>query len=245
MGGTVGAISFVEQAAHKQEEVLQDGLVILRDFIPVDLQQELVDTCFEIGKGDDRPASGFYYMDSGYADTGQRVNTLKLNQERRGRVILPVATFPEVFGEVCASVASRACELSPSLGPLAPTTVLLNFYNNSGHFKWHRDSENPALLAAGNPKPIVSLTIGNSCNFLYKLRSDDPESSLVLGSGDALVFGGPARLMLHSVGAIIPHSTPNGLRMPCTGRLNITFREVDGFLDESQFPAYRVLYDIE
>ena len=29
------------------------------------------------------------------------------------------------------------------------------------------------------------------------------------------------------------------------GRLNVTFRQVEGYIDRTMFPAYRVRYDIE
>jgi alkylated DNA repair dioxygenase AlkB len=48
-----------------------------------------------------------------------------------------------------------------------------------------------------------------------------------LNSGDVLVFGGPARLMLHAVTKIHPRTAPRGLKMPQAGRLNLTFRQSD------------------
>ena len=67
-----------------------------------------------------------------------------------------------------------------------------------------------------------------------------------LESGDVLLFGGPSRMIVHSVLRVIPKTMPLALR-GCmrNGRLNVTYRDVGcGFIDKSQFPMYRVSYDI-
>ena len=46
--------------------------------------------------------------------------------------------------------------------------------------------------------------------------------TLLLASGDAFVFGGPARLRYHGVSRIIPGTAPAALEM--SGRFNLTFR---------------------
>lgn len=95
-----------------------------------------------------------------------------------------------------------------------------------------------------------------------------------LDSGDVFIFGGRSRMIVHSVLRVIPHTMPGYMRKHMReGRLNITFRyvpaiasiaaadkrafrsevyvfphlhrEVDGYLDPTQFPRYRVTYDIE
>jgi alkylated DNA repair dioxygenase AlkB len=46
-----------------------------------------------------------------------------------------------------------------------------------------------------------------------------------LESGDILIFGGPARMLFHSVQKIFPNHRPKGLVL-APGRLNLTFREL-------------------
>ena len=46
---------------------------------------------------------------------------------------------------------------------------------------------------------------------------------ILLESGDAFVFGGPARLRYHGVSRIVPGTAPPELGM--TGRFNLTFRQ--------------------
>jgi alkylated DNA repair protein (DNA oxidative demethylase) len=51
----------------------------------------------------------------------------------------------------------------------------------------------------------------------------DRLEALMLRSGDAFVFGGPARLCYHGVSRILPGTAPTRLGM--SGRLNLTFRQ--------------------
>ena len=94
--------------------------------------------------------------------------------------------------------------------------------------------EQPATLSAG--LPVVSLSIGDACDFAYAPVPDPhaPASScdgefpgqeiVRLESGDALVFGGPARMMFHGVKCVHPETHPDGLVLR-PGRLNLTFRQ--------------------
>jgi alkylated DNA repair protein (DNA oxidative demethylase) len=71
---------------------------------------------------------------------------------------------------------------------------------------------------------VVSLSIGDTARFLFGgLRRKDPVEIIWLESGDAFVFGGPARLRYHGVNRIVPGTAPEGLGFE--GRLNLTFRQ--------------------
>eukprot|EP01006_Ploeotia_vitrea_P051865 TRINITY_DN67610_c10_g4_i1.p1 TRINITY_DN67610_c10_g4~~TRINITY_DN67610_c10_g4_i1.p1 ORF type:complete len:277 (-),score=37.87 TRINITY_DN67610_c10_g4_i1:451-1281(-) len=230
--------SFTYTPQNTQPIVLGDGLVVLRSFLTIQQQQTLIDEAMVRGKHEEGAQSGFYEI--------QGENQLKLNQGNRGRVIRPVHDFPPQWTDYSMQIQQQAATACPSLRcDFKPTTCLLNFYNEKGTFKWHRDSENPTRLQTKTPRPIISLTVGDACDFGYKLDYESPEHETVrLNSGDALVFGGPHRMMVHSVLKIHPRSKPTALRM-APGRLNITVRDVDGYEDVSQFPAYRVIYDID
>ena len=48
--------------------------------------------------------------------------------------------------------------------------------------------------------PIVSFTVGLSAEFAYKRSFEEEKHQTVrLNSGDVLLFGGPARMIVHSV----------------------------------------------
>lgn len=87
----------------------------------------------------------------------------------------------------------------------------------------HQDKdESPESLAAG--LPVVSISLGDTARFLFGgTRRRDPVDTIPLRSGDAFVFGGPARLRYHGVSRILPGTAPAALRLE--GRFNLTFRQ--------------------
>lgn len=77
--------------------------------------------------------------------------------------------------------------------------------------------------------PIVSFSIGASGEFVInQRRSMEGAQSMLLESGDALVFGGPSRMIFHGIRKIFPESMPQELAeftAMRSGRLNLTFRQ--------------------
>jgi alkylated DNA repair protein (DNA oxidative demethylase) len=105
----------------------------------------------------------------------------------------------------------------------APDICIVNWYSVDSRMGLHQDKDESAdSLAAG--APVVSLSIGDTARFLFGgLKRRDPVETILLASGDAFVFGGPARLRYHGVARILPDTAPEGL--PFSGRLNLTFRQ--------------------
>ncbi len=119
-----------------------------------------------------------------------------------------------------------AQEIAAAAGmPIEPDVCLINYYDAEGRMGLHQDKdEGPVSLAAGIP--VVSVSIGDTARFLFGgLRRRDPIDALPLESGDAFVFGGPARLRYHGVSRIAPFTAPPELEL--TGRFNLTFRQSD------------------
>jgi alkylated DNA repair dioxygenase AlkB len=89
----------------------------------------------------------------------------------------------------------------------------------------HQDKdESERSIAAG--LPVVSVSLGDTARFLFGgLRRKEPVEARLLESGDAFVFGGPARLRYHGVSRIVPGTAPPELDL--TGRFNLTFRQYD------------------
>ena len=83
----------------------------------------------------------------------------------------------------------------------------------------HRDQDEDARDA-----PVVSVSLGDSAVFRFgPARTHKSTQTVVLKSGDLLVFGGPARLMFHGIDQILS-STSN--LVPGGGRINLTLRRV-------------------
>ena len=77
-----------------------------------------------------------------------------------------------------------------------PTGVNLNQYAGPGSLiRWHSDNE-PLFGPQNSPKLIVSLSLGNSVEFMVRLRaSGKVPSSIRLDHGDVLVMVWPNRSM--------------------------------------------------
>jgi DNA alkylation damage repair protein AlkB len=108
---------------------------------------------------------------------------------------------------------------------LDPDICILNYYDAEGRMGLHQDKdEEERSIAAG--VPVVSVSIGDTARFLFGgLRRREPIETVMLESGDAFVFGGPARLRYHGVSRVIPRTAPPALGIE--GRFNLTFRQYD------------------
>ena len=106
---------------------------------------------------------------------------------------------------------------------LVPDICIVNWYGAGSRMGLHQDKDESAgSLDRG--APVVSFSIGDTAKFLFGgLRRRDPVETILLQSGDAFVFGGPARLRFHGVSRILPGTAPSGLAFD--GRLNLTFRQ--------------------
>ena len=132
---------------------------------------------------------------------------------------LPVPPLPDTFKALARDIArSAGMTLDADL-------CILNYYDAEGRMGLHQDKdESERSIAAG--LPVVSVSLGDTARFLFGgLRRKEPVEARLLESGDAFVFGGPARLRYHGVSRIVPGTAPPELGM--TGRFNLTFRQYD------------------
>jgi DNA alkylation damage repair protein AlkB len=132
---------------------------------------------------------------------------------------LPAPPLPDAFARLARAIAASAGMT------LAPDLCILNYYDADGRMGLHQDKdESERSIAAG--LPVVSVSVGDTARFLFGgLRRKDPVEPRLLESGDAFVFGGPARLRYHGVSRIVPATAPPELEF--AGRFNLTFRQYD------------------
>ena len=132
---------------------------------------------------------------------------------------LPAPPLPDTFRALARDIArSAGMTLDADL-------CILNYYDAEGRMGMHQDKdESERSIAAG--LPVVSVSLGDTARFLFGgLRRKEPVEARLLESGDAFVFGGPARLRYHGVSRIVPGTAPPELDL--TGRFNLTFRQYD------------------
>jgi DNA oxidative demethylase len=103
--------------------------------------------------------------------------------------------------------------------PHPPEACLINYYAASARMGLHQDRDEQEFSA-----PVVSFSLGDTCLFrMGGTHRGDATRSLRLASGDALVFGGEARLAYHGVDRIMPGTST---LLPEGGRINLTLRRV-------------------
>jgi alkylated DNA repair protein (DNA oxidative demethylase) len=198
------------------------GAVWLRGWLSVETQQELAARAQDLLDG---PAGGYVPRVRGGGSMHVRMlclgrhwnaATYEYESARTDYDGQPVPPIPDAW----AALASAAAEAAGST--LHPDICILNWYGADGRMGLHQDkSESAEALAAG--WPVVSISVGDTARFQFGgLRRRDPVETLPLASGDAFVFGGPARLRYHGIARLLPGTAPAALSL--AGRFNLTFR---------------------
>ena len=201
------------------------GAFHFRHYLPVERQRMLLDRCRALMDGA-VPA----YVPIVRGGGRMRVRMLCLGRHWNAKAYryeptradfdgLPVPALP-------AELKALAREIAGAAGMrLDPDLCLINHYDASGRMGLHQDKdEGPRSIAAGIP--VVSISIGDTARFLFGgLKRREPVEAIPLESGDAFVFGGPARLRYHGVSGITPFTAPAELDLD--GRFNLTFRQSD------------------
>ena len=201
------------------------GALHLKRHLSLAQQHGLVDACRALVDGD---VPGYVPVVRGGGKMHVRMlclgrhwngMTYRYEEARSDYDRLPVPPLPTEFRDLARDIAASAgMKLEADL-------CILNYYDAEGRMGLHQDKdESPQSLAAG--VPVVSISLGDTARFLFGgLRRRDPVEALRLESGDAFVFGGPARLRYHGVSRILRATAPPELGL--TGRYNLTFRQYD------------------
>jgi len=202
---------------------LGPGAIYLKHYLSSDEQIHLAARCLELGEA----AAGFYTpivrgrypMSVRMLCLGRHWNATSYSYEdiRSDVDGQPVPALPADFESLARRTALDAGF------PVRPDICIVNWYRAGSRMGLHQDKdESDASLESG--APVVSLSLGDTAKFLFGgLRRREPVETVQLESGDAFVFGGPARLRYHGVTRIFPNTAPVGLGFE--GRLNLTFRQ--------------------
>ncbi len=208
-------------ARRRERTEIAPGAVWLQGHLSLEEQQALAAQCRDLLDG---PAGG--YVPTVRGGGKMRVRMLCLGRHwnpltysygstRADHDQAPVPPLPADWVALASRIAGDAGFA------FHPDICLINHYGEGGRMGLHQDKdESAASLAAG--QPVVSISLGETARFLLGgTRRREPVESILLESGDAFVFGGPARLRYHGVARIVPGTSPlAGIR----GRINLTFR---------------------
>jgi alkylated DNA repair protein (DNA oxidative demethylase) len=199
------------------------GAVWLKGCLTLDEQRALSADCVRILDG---PVGGYVPTVRGggrmrvrMVCLGRHWNPLTYRYEatRADHDNQPVDPVPQEWTALGARIAAAAGFAAE------PDICLINWYDADGRMGLHQDKdESRDSLERG--VPVISISLGHTARFLFGgLRRREPVQTLMLESGDAFVFGGPARLCYHGVTRILAGTAPPALDL--NGRINLTFRQ--------------------
>merc|ERR1712039_790114 len=91
----------------------------------------------------------------------------------RGSFVLLLSQCDACFTEVCTRCFELASAVSSVLPPLEAKACAFNFYTEkSPGLRWHRDiDETGDNLRCGVGRPVVSISLGDDCDFDYCLNA--------------------------------------------------------------------------
>src|SRR5438046_9822885 len=190
---------------------LAPGAFLLREFLAPEAQQEMIPECRGAVDG---PVPAYVPVVRGGGK--MHVRMLCLGRHWNGKTYQYEPTRTDFDGlpapPLPAEFRALAREIAASAGMVLDADLcILNYYDAEGRMGVHQDKdESERSLAAG--VPVVSVSLGDTARFLFGgARRRDPVQALRLESGDAFVFGGPARLRYHGVSRIVPDTAPRAL----------------------------------
>ena len=202
---------------------LAPGAFHLPHYLSIDRQRALVGQCRALVDGD-VPA----YVPVVRGGGKMHVRMLCLGRHWNGKTYAyeptrgdfddkPVPPLPDPF-KALAREAAAAAGMA-----LDADLCILNYYDAEGRMGLHQDKDESAQsIEAG--VPVVSISLGDTARFLFGgVKRREGVEALRLESGDAFVFGGPARLRYHGVSRILPATAPPEIGI--AGRFNLTFRQ--------------------
>lgn len=231
---------FADEAFDRSPEIVAPGAIWLPEFLSHEAQSWIVDRCAEWQQGPVPPHSttiaghpmsvktiglGWHWRPGRYDRRAADVND---------RQVLPFPDWMVRLGrqvlDSAASVIAKNDELPPGTAtdwgfePEAyhPDVALVNYYDEHAKMGMHQDKDE------FDPAPVVSLSLGDTCLFRFgnTENRNRPFDDLRLASGDAFVFGGPARFAYHGVRSVQSGTAPDHGRLNHLGggRINITMR---------------------
>ncbi|KAJ0543092.1 putative DNA oxidative demethylase [Helianthus annuus] len=208
---------------------LGPGMVLFKNYLTHMGQVDIVNICQKWAMG----PGGFYHPSN---RSGAK---LRLHMMCFGRLWDPVTKYeksyrsdgsaPPPLPYEFISLAENAIQDAQvhGLPSMLPDICVANLYSIYDRLGLHQDcDEHVGGLDRG--LPVVSISIGNSAEFLYgHTRDENTLEKVLLESGDVLIFGGKSRLIFHGVKKILSDSGPSQLFQETLlkgGRLNLTLK---------------------
>ncbi|CAB9503087.1 Inherit from KOG: AlkB, alkylation repair homolog 1 (E. coli) [Seminavis robusta] len=218
-----------EETREPAVEMLRPGLVVVRRISSRASEEAIVAKFLEIGN---HPTDGFYETD---ADGNRKLNSTLT----RGRIYRELAFYGDEATdwilEHCAKAVRLARAADPAMPAMVPDHALLLYYSTNRGIKEHRDV---GANDGEGDAPIVSFNFGKSVVYRVRMSKEEEKTDVHLDPGDVILFGGPARMIYHSVKICRDSSSPYPKLLP--DRMNLTLRYAPSILGrEEEFRTFK------
>ena len=209
--------------------VIAPGIVLLKGVLTKEQQIWCAEYSIEAGS-----------MEDGFWIKGENGEKLLNSDTGRGRMYDAITRFPDAdyVRMLCDNLVKLARQNDSKMPEMNPTHLLLLYYATEQGMHWHADAD---PNDGDNDHPIVSITVGNSCDFGFKIIGKK-EETLKLESGDVLIWGGANRMLMHCVEKVYPNTCPEFLPIRNV-RLNFTFRDAPNVLGKEKLYKYNIQND--
>lgn len=223
LGQVFGTIR--QTRSYASSSIIKPGLIHQKSALTAAEQKLISEYAFDLGV----KQRGFF----------QTASSILNSNNHRGRIYLNFKNTPLALQNILNQHIEELRDLDSTQTWLEPTHLILLYYKiitpppANGYIPWHQDNGDNDGDAA---YPVISFSIGDSCEFLVtdtkpRISSSEPKNSLPnnlvakckLDSGDVLSFGGASRSIWHSIQKIFPDTAPEFFPFE-SGRLNLTFR---------------------
>jgi len=210
--------------------VIAPGVVFLKNAISQEDQIWLASYAMTVGSSNKKYGHSFW-------ETLPNGTEVLNSQAGRGRIFDCIEKFPchPQINQICNDWVSLCQKHDSKVPSINATHLLLLWYANDEGMFWHSDNDKND---GDNEHPVVSVSLGNTCQFGYKLTGKK-EEVMELASGDVLIWGGPNRMLPHCIHKVLMNTCPDFLPIKNV-RLNFTFRDAPGILGQEKNFKYNV-----
>jgi hypothetical protein len=183
-------------------QVIMPGLVHIPRAIPMAMQIHIVNEVLKHGHSSRK----IWKQDP-------KTNVWELNNLRQGRgriydAIDKYGSVSSLLQSLTETLVRRAQVADPTMPSICITHLLTMYYTTPTKLGWHADN---GSQDGSSLQPVVSISLGNECDFLLRKKKSDTPITVRLKSGDVILFGGASRWILHKVDTIYAGTAPEEL----------------------------------
>lgn len=207
------------------------GIVVIKNILSLDEQLMVIDIIERNGKLKDENGNWNFKNHKG--------------EPLRGREHRRLTYYPQNDAIFLLDISKRFKDIAESIDETlsfsSVTHMLTLWYPTAKGGGWHKDGNGGGSSDGDTGAPVFSLTIGNTCKFKYQLVGTKTKETVILNSGDIIIFGGPQREMYHSAASIEMGTFTD--KQNFNARINLTFRTCTNFDENDEANAQTENYN--